>query len=361
MQLGDKFDYNDVVTVNWLGGFAQGQYQHGPLSGFAVVGYSGIRYTFEDFFTKHNGQPFYVAPDPMSGYQFKGGVAYNLTPSLSVFASAGHIAKVPVFDGVIDAISGSVNPDPQNETFVGMEAGGGYTSPDRTLEIKLNLYRTRWKDRTVTRSLLEQSGNSELVNIRGLHSLHTGVEGEVAYQPFDFIRANAAFAVADWRYTDDVFGTYTPDRSDPGTQEDISLYLKDVKVGDAPQSQLSYAVTAFAGKDLHVTLSGRSYARHFADFDPAGQSTPGGRVWEAPGYTVLDLQGEYHFELGRFEIHAFAHVFNLLNTFYVQDATNNSRFNAYEGNGTGLGIADDAAVFLGLPRTFNLGTRIIFR
>ena len=361
LQLGDRFDYNDVVTVDWLGGFAQGQYARGPLAGFVVVGYSGIAYTFEDFFTDDGGRPFRAAPDPMYGFQVKGGLTHNVSEDLSIFASAGHVSKAPVFDGVIDAISGSVNPNPKNETFMGMEAGGTFQSSDRRLNVKLNLYHTTWNDRTVTRNLVEQSGNAELVNIRGLNARHMGLEGEMAYQPYDFVRADAAFSLGDWRYTDDVFGTYTPDRSDPGSQTQVSLYLKDVRVGDAPQMQLAYAVTGFAGKSLHVTLTGRSYALHFADFDPAGQSAPGARVWETPPYTVFDLQGGYHFDMGRMGVRAFVHVFNLFNTFYVQDATNNSRFNAYAGNGTGMGTADDAAVFLGLPRTFNLGTRVTLR
>ncbi len=358
---GDRFDYNDITTVSWLGGFAQGQFQRGPLAGFAVVGYSGIRYTFEDFFSDDGGRPFRVTPDPIRGYQVKGGATYSLAGGLSVFASAGQVSKVPVFDGVVDAISGSVNPDPQNETFLGLEAGGTFQSDDRRLNVKLGLYHTTWNDRTVTRNLVEQSGNDELVNIRGLNARHMGLEGELAYQPYDFVRADAAFSFGDWRYTDDVFGTYTPDRSDPRSQTQVSLYLKDVKVGDAPQLQLAYSLTAFAGKSLHVTLTGRSYAQHYADFDPAGQSSPGGRVWKAPPYTVIDLQGGYHFEMGRMGVRAFIHVFNVLNTFYVQDATNNSRFYAYVGNGTGMGTSDDAAVFLGLPRTFNLGTRVTLR
>lgn len=358
---GDRFDYNDITTVNWLGGFAQGQYEKGPLAGFAVIGYSGIRYTFEDFFTNDGGRPFRVAPDPIRGYQVKGGATYNLTGNLSVFASAGRVSKVPVFDGVVDAISGAVNPDPQNETFMGLEAGGAYQSADRRLTVKLGLYHTTWNDRTVTRNLVEQSGNDELVSIRGLNARHLGVEGEMAYQPYDFIRGDAAFSIGDWRYTDDVIGTYTLDRSDPASQTQVALYLKDVKVGDAPQLQFAYGVTVFAGEGFHATLTGRSYALHYADFDPAGQSSPGGRVWEAPPYTVLDLQGGYHFDLGRVGVRAFLHVFNVLDTFYVQDATNNSRFHAYAGNGTGMGTSDDAAVFLGLSRTFNLGTRITLR
>ncbi len=357
--LGDRFDYNDIVAVSWVGGFVQGQMEMDRLAGFAVAGYSAVGYTFEDFYTEQNGQPFRVHPDPLTGYQLKGGVTANLTGTLSAFISAGIVSKVPVFDGVIDAISRTVNANPQNETFVGLEAGATYRSLNRRLTAKLNVYRTRWDDRTVTRSLVEQSGNAELVSIRGLDSQHIGVEGEVAFQPRAFLRLDAAFSVGDWRYTANVFGKYTPDRSDPGTQTDITLYLKDIMVGDAPQTQLAYAVTVLPLRTVRLTVSGRSYARHFADFDPAGQVLPGTRVWETPPYTVVDAQAQVDFMLRRVPARIFVHVFNLFDATYVQDATNNSRFHAYPGNGVGQGTADDAAVFLGLPRTWSVGTRIV--
>lgn len=362
LKLGDRFDYNDLVTVNWIGGFLQGQYDTGSWNSFAVAGYSSIQYSFENYFKDDGkGNPFKTEPSSIGGFQIKGGTSYRLNEIFTMYANLGYVSKVPVFDGVIDAISGSVNPDPQNETFVGIESGLNYQSMDRKLMAKLNLYHTTWNDRTVTRNLVEQSGNDELVSIKGLNAQHMGIEGELAWQPVDFVRLDGAYSIGDWRYTDDVSGTYTLDRSNPDSQQQVSLPLQDVRVGDAPQTQIAYALTAFPSPGLHVKLTGRSYARHFADFDPAGYSDRKSAVWEAPGYTVVDLQAGYDMDRGRYGFRFFVHVFNLTDAFYVQDAVNNSRFHAYIPNGANMGRADDAEVFLGLPRTFNLGTRITFR
>ena len=361
LQLGERFEYNDQVTVDWIGGFLQGQYDTGSWSSFAVAGYSSVKYSFEDFFADDgNGGFFTASPPSIGGYQIKGGTSYSLNDAVSIYVNAGYISKVPVFDGVIDAISGSINPDPQNETFVGIESGMSFRSLNRKMTAKLNFYHTTWNDRTVTRNLVEQSGNDELVSIKGLNAQHKGIEGELAWQPVDFARVDGAFSFGDWHYTDDVSGTYTLDRSNPDSQQQVSLPLSGVKVGDAPQTQIAYAITAFPHSGLHIKLTGRSYARHFADFDPAGYSDRGSAVWKAPGYTVFDLQAGYDFDRGRYGIRLFLHVFNLTDAFYVQDAVNNSRFHAYIENGTNMGRADDAEVFLGLPRTFNIGTRITF-
>ncbi|MCK5738324.1 hypothetical protein KAH55_04050, partial [bacterium] len=52
----------------------------------------------------------------------------------------------------------------------------------------------------------------------------------------------------------------------------------------------------------------------------------------------------------------FAHVLNLLDEVYVQDAVDNSSYNGFDKNHT----ADDAEVYLGLPRTFNIGIEVAY-
>ena len=60
-----------------------------------------------------------------------------------------------------------------------------------------------------------------------------------------------------------------------------------------------------------------------------------------------------------YDVTVFAHVFNVLNELYVQDATDNSRFNAYDDDGKNH-KADDAEVFLGFPTHFNIGVSLGF-
>ena len=51
------------------------------------------------------------------------------------------------------------------------------------------------------------------------------------------------------------------------------------------------------------------------------------------------------------------HVFNALDNIYVQDATDNSKYNGY---GDKLHLAHNAEVFLGTPRYYNLGLTVSF-
>ncbi|MCB0749320.1 MAG: TonB-dependent receptor, partial [Ignavibacteriae bacterium] len=77
--------------------------------------------------------------------------------------------------------------------------------------------------------------------------------------------------------------------------------------------------------------------------------------------TVVDLHAAYDIplDLGGVNLQLFGHVFNLFDEIYVQDALDNSPYNAYTGNGV-THAADDAEVFLGLPRSFNAGISIQF-
>ncbi len=364
---GDRFDYYNTNTVDWLGAFLQGQYESSGVTAYAMTGYSEVRYAFTDHFRDAgNGTAYKANAGPIRGYQFKGGASYSVSPHVSAFAHLGLVSKVPIFDGALDDITGVVNPSPHNERFIALEAGVSASSPDRRFTGKLNAYRTTWNDRTLTRTVTELDGDDGLINITGLNALHTGIEGELAYQPVGFARADAAFSLGNWTYTDDVSASYTPDLSDPASQSQVSLYIRDLKVGDAPQTQIAYAITLFPARGLFAKFIGRSYSNYYADFDPTSRTDiaqSGKAVWELPPYTVFDLHAGYDVpqRYSRLDLRLFAAVFNVANKFYVQDATNNSRFNAYQGNGTGANSADDAEVFLGLARTFNLGLQVTFR
>ncbi len=78
-----------------------------------------------------------------------------------------------------------------------------------------------------------------------------------------------------------------------------------------------------------------------------------------PGYTVFDAHFSYSFpRVVRFLQRAtvFAHVYNLLDEEYILDATDNSPFNGFDDDHD----ADDAEVYFGLPRRFNVGLQVNF-
>src|SRR5690606_32914324 len=127
---------------------------------------------------------------------------------------------------------------------VSFEAGTNFHSRDGRMTGKLNLYRTTWRDRTVTRPVTLASGEVGLANLLGLDALHQGIELELAYQPMDLLRFDAAASFGDWTYTNAASGTYRPE-DDPSAIEEWTFYVKDLKVGDAPQTQFAYSASVF--------------------------------------------------------------------------------------------------------------------
>ncbi|HEX6940877.1 MAG TPA: TonB-dependent receptor [Longimicrobiales bacterium] len=357
---GDKFNYFNTNTVDWFGGFVQGEYATGRFTAYGMGGLSTIKYSYTDHFRRAapgSDEEYFVETDNIWGYQIKGGGLYNVNDQVGVFANAGYVSKVPIFDGVINDGSGVMNPDPKNETFISFEVGANFRSSDGRLNGKLNVYRTTWNDRTVTRLVTDDAGNGGLVNLLGLDALHQGIELELAYQPMDLLRFDAAASLGDWRYTDDVSGTYAPE-SDPSDITEYNFYVKDLKVGDAPQTQFAYSVSVFPIDGLYVQAVGKTFANHYAEFNPADRTDPADRAqsWKVPGYTIFDLHVGYDLPLRSSPVRArlFANVFNALDELYVQDALDNSSFNAFTDNGVNHS-ADDAEVYIGMPRTINVG------
>ena len=73
---------------------------------------------------------------------------------------------------------------------------------------------------------------------------------------------------------------------------------------------------------------------------------------------MLDFHAGYDIPLqsSPLGVKVFANVFNILDAVYIQDALDNSRFNSWDNDHD----ADDAEVFFGLPRTFNVGVTLTY-
>ena len=361
-ELGDKIDYHFTNTVDWWGGFGQAEYSNGQISAYGMGGYSVISYDYVNHFRKGpDGNELTANTDWIGGYQLKGGADYRFTESLDVFVNLGLVSKVPIFDDVIDDGTGTKAKDPKNQKFTSIEGGVNTTMLDGSLVLKGNLYYTVWKDRSNTRNVELQDGTEGIVFIQGIDLVHSGVELEAAYQPISLARLDVAGSIGNWKYTDDVVGSFKNYSLDvPDVKE--TYYLDGLKTGDAPQTQLALVGSVYPLDGLLGQVVFRHYRNHYADWDPNTRNTEEAKenriAWQAPDYSVIDFHASYTlpFNLGGIGLQLFAHVFNALDTEYVQDAVDNSSFNAFDKDHT----ADDAEVFMGLPRSYNVGLTLTY-
>jgi len=376
-KLAGKIYYNNTNTIDWLGVFTQGEYKKNLFSLYAMGGFSMIKYSLIDHFKKAaNHQASYVeatdngelkiVSDWISAIQFKAGGLYKLSEDMNVFANFGYVEKVPILDNVIDDVDIALAPDPTNEKFISTELGWNGSALADKLAIKINAYNTMWKDRNVVKAVTSgagSSGDTDLIFLTGMNQTHRGFELEVAYQPVSLVRFDGAVSIGKFQYTDDAEGTYKDVQAD--TTAKYTYAIKDLMVGDSPQSIYSFTTTVYPIHGLTVQATVNYYDRYWAEWDPTSRIIGTNGVadreqsWQVPSYSNIDAHISYNIPVSFVGVHfqVFCHIFNLMDALYIQDAIDNSLYNAY---GTKAHQADDAEVFVNAPRRINFGLNMTF-
>ncbi len=360
---GDKIAYNFTNTVNWIGGYAQGEYKTEKLTAYAMAGFSGIKYGYTNHFTMTDaGTELTAETDFITGYQVKGGANFNVTEQINVYGNLGYVSKVPIFDAVINDRDATVAENPENEKFTSFEVGGQAASANRKFVASLNFYYTTWMDRTRNIGIVLEDGSEGFIFIQGMDQRHYGLELEGKWIPTTWLEILFAGSINNWTYLSDVTGEYKDYQNPDGETIFYNYYVEGLKVGDAPQTQGILGITLYPVKQWRFQVLLRNYMDHYADWDPFSRTEEDRQqVWKAPAYTVVDIHTSYDIPLdGDLQLQLFGHVFNVFDNVYVQDAVDNSRYNSYN-NDEGIvnpHSADAAEVFLGLPFHFNVGVQL---
>ena len=406
--LGDPIDYNFTNYVNWLGLFGQVEYSMNALKTYAMAGMTTVKYTHWNHFkdasnydysyvqakdasdldfveglgdaTGGHANDLYIEADPITTFQVKGGVLYELGNALSflnaipvvgkvyddadVWFNFGLIDKAPIFDQVIQDWDAKMATDPKNEKFTAFEFGLNARSNDGMLAGKLNIYNTGWSDRIATKYVQNDEGDDDIIYLTGINQNHFGIETEFAAQLNDMFRLDIGIGYGKWEFTDDANGTY---RDSDGTDATYSYSLKDLPTGDMPQTSFNVGLSAKPVEGSAVQLTYRFYDRFYSDWSATSREysdgdSPDRRLpWLTPSYGIFDLNASYDLPVDYNGITAslVLNVRNLLDEVYVQDATDNSRYNAVPFR-VNNHSANAAEVFLGMPTSYNLGIKVNF-
>ena len=367
VELGDIIAYHNETTVDWLGGFVQGSYSSGPLSAYGMGGVSSIAYTYQDHFTVADEV---IEADAIITTQFKGGAMYDITDGISVFGNFGIVEKPPIMDNVI-YFDGTVASDPANEKFISSEAGVSYSSGLGA--VKVSAYSTDWKDRNLTKSVTSgqgASGDTDVIFLSGINQKHQGIEVEASTQVLDLLSLQAIVSLGTWKFDGDADGNYQEDEfNEDGqvigqTTTPYTYALDGLFVGDQPQTSLALVGTVTPVKGLKLQAVYNQYDDNYSDWSPGAREYDGSdadadreQVWEAPGYSKVDLHASYALPISGYDVSLFGHVFNATDAVFVQDAVDHSQYNSY---GDKVHAAHNAEVFLGTPRYFNVGIAVSF-
>ena len=358
--LGDIIAYHNETTVDWIGFFAQGNYTAGPISAYGMAGTSSIKYSYQDHFSVADEK---ITAAAIPAIQMKGGLMYDVSDNISVFGNFGIVEKPPIMDNVIH-YSGAVATDPVNEQFTSFEAGLNFNSDKAAL--KASYYNTQWKDRNLTRNVTTgqgSSGDTDIIYLTGVNQSHSGFEVEGSYQVLDMLRLDMAAGFGDWFFDGDASGDYQEITEAGITSTSYEYGLDKLKVGDMPQSMMVVGATVTPIPGLMVQGLFNWYDNNYSDWSPASREIKGGtadreQVWMAPGYSKIDLHAYYNLpmSIAGTKLQVFAHVFNLTDALYIQDAVDNSQYNSWDKDHD----SDSAEVFFGSPTYFNMGLTVRF-
>ncbi len=347
-KVDDKISYYNDGIVLWEGVFAQAEYSKNDLSAFVSLAASNTSYKRIDYFNYLDSDPEQETDfQNFFGYSAKGGANYNIDNHHNVFANVGYFERAPFFRAVFLNFQNDINEDAENQKIFSAELGYGYRA--NNLRVNLNLYRTNWKDRTLTRSFNNPDGSFGSANILGINAIHQGIELDVDYRPFDNLTLRAMASIGDWKWQDDVKGVEIFD-DEQNLVNTIDIYIEDLKVGDAAQTTFGLGIDYDVLPSTTVRLDYNFYDDYFADFDPNNRTNANSKqAWEAPSYGLVDLGLVHNFKLGSLDATIIGNVNNLLDTEYIADARD-GRTSSYQ----------DALVWYGFGRTYTLGAKIKF-
>lgn len=357
----EKIDYYNTGLVNWLGVFAQVEYNFTEdITAFVQGALSNQGFAREEFFEET--PPEKTDFENILGGNVKGGVNWNINANHNIFANAGYYSKQPLFDAVYINFGNNLNPNLTNEKIVGAELGYGYRSSN--FRANVNLYRTSWKDRFANTGATFNAGTPQEIrgtaNLLGITQVHTGAEFDARLQVSDRIAFTGMMSIGNWKYQGDVSATFFDNNQEPiiidGQPQQEILPLDGVKVGDAAQ------FTAYIGTDIGIieNLSfdaGYRFADNlYADFDATDVNENG--ALKLPSFGLADAGVSYGLPLGENLLSFRINVNNLFDTTYIAESDTNDFVEAGDETYDGINVSN--RVYFGFGRTWNASVRFNF-
>ncbi len=359
-RLGEKIDYHNDGFTRWAGGYAQLEGRKDNLTYVLTGSVSQTGYKRKDYFVDpdaHLTNPR-ILPTESDWETFLGGTAkvginYNFSPKTNVYGNFGVISKAPIFDAVFD-FSHQVYEQTFNEKIYAVELGTGHRLGRSNTN--LNLYFTRWNDRSWSRSV-NTNGAPVYFLLQGIDARHMGIELDYFLKANQYFDLKAMVSIGDWEWLNNVETTFAPE-DDPTNLSSFNVFAKGLKVGDAAQKTFSLSPTVYPTRGLFINATLTGFFDHYADFDPADRTDPNdtAQSWKIPSYALLDLHFGYTLPfnlLNSVKMQLFGHVFNLLDANYIPDAVDNGNRRRVTSH-----TAESATVYFGLQRRINVGLKL---
>ena len=380
--VGDTIGYHNDAFVKWGGIFALMEYKGPWYNYFVNVSAVNQGYNRVDYFKplEENGETGDMEHNEsgwkwISGYTVKGGGNVNINEWTNAFMNLGYLNRTPTFSSVIDFDNQFIQ-NTQNERISSVEFGVKWSKFPWTLN--LNGYYTDWQNRPLNSMLRFETADGEIVraNINSMSALHKGIELDFGYQLNRHITIEGYASYGDWRWTsseDSLIlldeNTNLPYLDWEGNPEIVKYNAAGVSVGDAPQTQLGFAMR-YRKHGFYIKPRYTFFDRFYANFDPFSLNgeNEGRQSWKLPAYGLLDLHMGYTMDLNESQIDFRLSMFNILNTIYLVNAQNNDPYGEWNFTDTNRTYAftennfdaASASVYMGYGFRSNFSIRVRF-
>lgn len=349
--VGDKVGSDNVSHILWTGAYGELEYDNEKFRSFLTVSVNPNFYKREDAgrYGIYSDQEKYPVSKMNTSWKTfvpitaKAGVSYAITPMHNIYVNGGYITKAPMFNNIY--VDNDPIADPKNEKIGTAEIG--YNFHNRTLNVNITGYYTKWMDKSVVKSI--GSWNGPKAYIPNIDAIHKGVEVEVGYTPIPVLQFNGFFTYGDWKWANDVeFSMYDAEENHIG---DYNAYIDGLYVGNAPQLSAMLGVTYRPLPLLTISANYNFYGRNYADFNPEDRTNPEDRAqsWRAPNYSTVDFGFTYGFRIKSVMLQFIGNINNLFNTKYLSDVQDGSTH-----------AKDTAMVWYGFGRTWSAGIKMSF-
>lgn len=351
-RVGDRVNYDYDSFISWLGGFSEIKYNQGPLTAALVL--AGAHTTFQRRENMRYRPEDRSLLSPVVGifsYTVKGGVGLRLTDQSLLYVSGGYFTRPPFFQFIFvnDRFGNELAQNYDVEKV--LQGDVGFRWQSSIFSAQLSGYWIRWRDKVLMSPAISlPDGSFTQVRLNGLSALHRGVEAELGIQPLSWLRLSFTGSLGDWRWEKDVFGVVRDNNQQ--IVDTVQLFVRGLRVGSAPQTQLGGILRLSPIPALYFTVSYFYYDRFWATFDPETRTNPNDRAqpWRLPAYGLMDLAAGYEVPIStETRIRLFGNIHNLLNTRYIVTALDGPTHDQRTGR-----------FFYGFGRTWNLGLSLIW-
>jgi len=343
-RLGDKIDYDYTVVTNWLNTFGRLEYVTSKFTVFASYGYFFRHFTMQNHFRKasrESDKEMQADAGKQAGRQIKTGLIYSI-PSQWEFILNYTFSSVPaIFRNSISTYDSFVL-HPGNDKYEAIETGLNHYFFNKTLRTSANFYYSVHANQSAydwnTGVLFSQAKSGR-----------TGLEVEADFNPSDVFVLTGFLYIGGWKMLNN------PKQQDIHSNLTGTVEEKNIELGGQPQ--ITWGLKAFYEPvtNLKTQISYRHYLNYHSSWY-LGEQRSSVQSWKIPSFFLVDLNMEYRLPLhvSKLDFSVQASVYNLFNLRYISDAVDNSAYYGYDHDHS----ADDAEVFMGAPRFFNIGINV---